>query len=89
MASQPTKETYYVRAKKDLLCMFEGSFSSQSKPHGVPTFEDDRGNTCREPALLRPTDIFDSFYPKTESVKLLYERGWAMGEAAHHLNFRH
>ena len=88
MASQSTEDTYYVCAEKDLLHLFERSFLP-TKPQGVPTFEDSQGNICLGPAFLRPTKIYDSFYPRTENVDLLYERGWSIGEAAHHLNFRH
>ena len=79
MASQPIKiektDTYYVREEKNLLHMFESSYSSKEKPYGLPTFEDSQGNIYLGPALLQPTDVFDSFYPKIENVKLLYERG--------------
>ena len=88
MASQSTEDTYYVRVEKDLLRSFERS-SLSGRPQGVPTFEDSQGNICLGPALLRPTKIYDSFYPRTENVELLYERGWSIGEAARHLNFWH
>ena len=74
MASQSTEDTYYVCAEKDLLRLFERPFLP-SKPQGVPTFEDNQGNICLGPALFRPTEIYDSFYPRTEYVDLLYERG--------------
>ena len=60
MASQSTEDTYYVRAEKDLQQLFERSFMP-TKPQGVPTFEDNQGNICLGPALLRPTEIYDSF----------------------------
>ena len=66
-------DTYYVRAEKALLRMFETTSSASETPQGDPTFEDDQGNVCLGPALLQPPKVFDSFYPKFECTTLLYE----------------
>ena len=52
-------DTYYVRAEKDLLRMFETTTLASETPQGNPTFEDNQGNVCLGPALLQPPMAFD------------------------------
>ena len=63
-------DTYYIRAEKSLLHMFETTTLASETPQGDPTFEDDQGNVCLGPALLQPPRVFDSFYPKSECTML-------------------
>ena len=66
-------DTYYVRAEKSLLHMFETASLASEIPQADPMFEDDQGNVCLGPALVQPPMVFDSFYPKSECTTLLYE----------------
>ena len=45
-------DTYYVRAEKALLRMFEATSLASETPQDNPTFEDDQGNVCLSPALF-------------------------------------
>ena len=44
-------DTYYVRAEKSLLHMFETTTLASETPQGDPMFEVDQGNVCLGPAL--------------------------------------
>ena len=80
-------DTYYVRAEKSLLRMFETTTLASETPQGDPTFEDEQGNVCFGPALLQPPKVFDSFYPKSECTMLLYEQEQDLSGIAPSLNF--
>ena len=82
-------DTYYVRAEKALLRMFETKALALETPQGDPTLEDDQGNVCLGPALLQPPKVFDSFYSKSECTMLLYEQEQDLSGIAQSLNFRH